>query len=250
MALALSWAVPAVARAQDDPPAVVPYRPSVATPAQLPAPGWPELEAGVEWQKGGDSARSFSSPVTFKLAWSDRWGIVLGTDVQDWQRAYDGTTTRSGGDTALTLKYKLPVNDEVALGAQVGPQLQTARPPIGSGGTEWIFTGIASVDHANFHVDVNLGGAHLGDVDAGQGAWQGRWAIAASHPLGERVGLTGEWSGVAQRGTTPQAQFLAALNYNVSRALVLDVAIAAGLTRATPDWQIMAGLTVQLGRWF
>jgi hypothetical protein len=36
-----------VARAQDGGPAVVPYRPSVATPADLPAPGWPELEAGV-----------------------------------------------------------------------------------------------------------------------------------------------------------------------------------------------------------
>ena len=65
----------APSRAQDGGPAVVPYRPSVATPAQLPAPGWPELEAGGAWAKGGDTARSFSSPVTFKLAWSDSWAI-------------------------------------------------------------------------------------------------------------------------------------------------------------------------------
>ena len=31
--------------AQVEGPAVVPYRPSVATPADLPAPGWPELAA-------------------------------------------------------------------------------------------------------------------------------------------------------------------------------------------------------------
>jgi hypothetical protein len=41
-----------------------------------------------------------------------------------------------------------------------------------------------------------------------------------------------------------------ALNYNVSRALVLDVAVAAGLSRASPDWQVMAGMTVGLGHWF
>jgi len=41
-----------------------------------------------------------------------------------------------------------------------------------------------------------------------------------------------------------------ALNYNVSRALVLDVAVAAGLSRTAPDWQLMAGMTVRLGHWF
>src|SRR5882724_13406205 len=66
-----------VARAQDDGPAVVPYRPSVATPADLPAPGWPELEAGLSWAKGGDIARSQSSPVTFKLAWNESWAVLI-----------------------------------------------------------------------------------------------------------------------------------------------------------------------------
>ena len=64
---------------------MVPYRPSVATPADLPAPGWPELEAGVAWAKGGDSAHSFSSPITFKLAWNESWAILIGTDAYDWQ---------------------------------------------------------------------------------------------------------------------------------------------------------------------
>src|ERR1700687_2533473 len=93
----------AVAWAQDEGPAVVPYRPSVATPAELPAPGWPELEAGVQWAKGGDSARSFSSPVTFKLAWNESWAVLIATDIYDWQRAYDGSTVHSGGDTTLSL---------------------------------------------------------------------------------------------------------------------------------------------------
>jgi hypothetical protein len=250
-----------VARAQDNGPAVVPYRPSVASPADLPAPGWPELEAGISWAKGGDTAKSFSSPVTFKLAWSESWAILIGTDAYDWQRAtgaglgagpgnFDGGTAHSGGDTTVTLKYKWPVNDHLALGAELGVALPTARPPIGSGGTDWGINTIASFDYPGVHVDVNVAGAHLGAVDAPQKPWQGGWAVAASHPLDERFGVTGELSGVVQRGTSAQTQGLAALNYNVSRALVLDVAVTAGLSRAAPDWQLMAGMTVRLGHWF
>lgn len=240
----------AVAWAQENGPAVVPYRPSVATPAELPTPGWPELEAGMQWAKGGDTARSQSSPVTFKLAWNESWAILIGTDIYDWQRAYDGSTAQSGGDTTLTLKYKLPVNDSLAFGAEAGVALPTARPPIGSGRTDWGINTIASFDYPGIHVDVNAAGARLGAVEAGQGPWQGAWAIAISHPLNDQFGITGEVSGIVQRGTSAQSQGLAALNYNVSPALVLDIAAAVGLSRAAPDWQLMAGMTVRLGHWF
>jgi hypothetical protein len=239
-----------VARAQDEGPTVVPYRPSVATPADLPAPGWPELEAGISWAKGGGTARSLSSPVTFKLAWNESWAVLIGTDAYEWQRAYDGSTAHSGGDTTLTAKYKLPVNENLALGAELAVALPTARPPIGTGRTDWGINTIASLDYPGVHVDINVAGVRLGAVDAGQGPWQGGWAVAASHPLDERFGVTGEVSGLVQRGVSAQAQGLVALNYNVSRTLVLDVAVAAGLSRAAPDWQLMAGMTVRLGHWF
>ena len=57
-------------------------------------------------------------------------------------------------------------------------------------------------------------------------------------------------SGLVQRGTSAQAQDLVALNYNVSHVLVLDVAVAVGLSRAAPDWHLTAGMTVRLGQWF
>jgi hypothetical protein len=239
-----------LAWAQDADPAVVPYRPTVSTPADLPAAGWPELEAGVAWTKGGETARSESSPVTFKLAFNESWAILIGTDVYDWQRALDGSTAHSGGDTTLIGKYRLPVDEHLALGVEFGAKLPTARPPIGSGSTDWEFNTIASFDYLGVHVDANAAGTHLGAVDQGQGRWQGGWAIAASHPLDDRFGVTGELSGIAQRGTSAQTQVLAALNYDVSRSLVLDVAVAAGLSRTAPDWQVLAGMTVRLGHWF
>ena len=67
----------------------------------------------------------------------------------------------------------------------------------------------------------------------------------------DQFGITGEFSGVVQhRDLRANPQALVALNYNVSHALVLDVAVAAGLSRTSPDWQLQAGMTVQLGHWF
>jgi hypothetical protein len=241
---------PAQAQALDEGPPVVPYRPSVASPAELPAPGWPELEAGAQRTKSGDTARSQSTPVTFKLAFDESWAVLIGTDAYAWQRADDASTAHSGGDTTLALKYKLPVDDHLALGASFGVTLPTARAPIGSGATDWGINTIASFDYPGIHVDVNAAGARLGLVDAGQGQWQGGWAIAASHPLNDTFGVTAEVSGLAQRGTSAQTQGLVALNYNVSHALVFDVAVAAGLSRTSPDWQLMFGMTVRVGHWF
>ncbi|HEX9179490.1 MAG TPA: transporter, partial [Burkholderiales bacterium] len=185
-----------------------------------------------------------------KLAWSENWALLLGTDAYDWQRDFDGSVAHSGGDTTLALKYRLPVNESLALGAQFGAGLPTARPPIGSGKTDWGFTAIASMDSGGAHQDLNLGAGWPGAVTDGQGRWQGAWAIAASVPLPKGFGVTGELSGLTQRGIAAQTQGLAAVSYSVSRQLVLDAAVAVGLSSAAPDWQLMAGMTVQLGRWF
>src|SRR5262247_2297939 len=97
------------------PPPVVAYRPSVATPTDLPAPGWPQMDAGWSGTQGGDTARSQAIPVTFRLAWSESWGLILGTDAYDWQRDFDGTTGHSGGDTTVELKYRRPVSDSLSV---------------------------------------------------------------------------------------------------------------------------------------
>src|SRR5262252_7277339 len=79
-----SWA--GAARA-DDPndPQVVPYRPTVSTPAQLSAPGWLELEAGGLVANGpAASASRATLPYTLKLAFTPDWGVRIGGDA--WVR--------------------------------------------------------------------------------------------------------------------------------------------------------------------
>jgi hypothetical protein len=208
------------------------------------------MDAGWSVTQGGDVARSQAVPVTFRLAWSESWGLIAGTDAWDWQRDFDGTTAHSGGDITLELKYRLPVADGLSFGAEFSAALPTARPPIGSGKTDWGGIGIASIDTDIAHVDINVGGTRLGAPDEGLGRWQAAWAVAASHPLWQVFTVTGEVSGVAQRHTRAQTQALAGLNYNVTPQLVLDAGVAKGLSHAAADWQLTAGVTFQLGHWF
>ena len=62
-------------------PAVVPYRPSVSTPAQLSAPGYLELEAGGLRATGPDRGVARTTlPYTLKLAFTPDWGVRVGGD--------------------------------------------------------------------------------------------------------------------------------------------------------------------------
>jgi hypothetical protein len=247
---AIALATASVGACADEAPAVVPCRPTVSTPADLPAPGYPELEAGYLHTRGGDSVRRESLPMRFKLAWDPRWAPLIGTDARVAARDFDGVTSRSGGDTMLALEYKLPLRENVALGWQAGPTLATARMPIGSGKTDWTLMGIASANFGDIHVDANVGAVRVGAVDPGQGRVATNRSVAESSPLDDRYTTAAEASGSAQRGTGAATNALAALSYPVSRALVVDVAGSAGLSRRAPEGQLATGLTVQLGHWF
>jgi hypothetical protein len=237
-------------QAEDERPAVVPYRPTVSNPAELPAPGYPELEGGYLYTRGGDAAHTQSLPLLFKLAWSENWGVLVGMDGYTWQRESDGTRVQSGGDVRLVLKQRIPVSEDLSFGVEYGVKLPAARAPIGTGKTDYGAVGIASYDWNDVRIDANLGGAWLGAVDEGQGRWQGAYAVAVSRPLDDHWGVAGEVFGVFQKGASANNQALAALSYNVSRALVLDVAAATRLSHNAPDWQLTAGFCVQLGHWF
>jgi hypothetical protein len=86
---------------------VTPYRPSVSTPAALSAPGWLEVEAGVQSSKAVDPVRRESLPYTLKLALTPDWGVRIGGDALVHQREADGSVLRGGGDTTIVLKHRL-----------------------------------------------------------------------------------------------------------------------------------------------
>ena len=247
---ALACVATAHADDNDGGPAVVPYRPSVSTPAQLSAPGWLELEAGGLRAAGPDSGSSRSTlPYTLKLAFTPDWGVRVGGDA--WVRQAEAGQSQSGvGDTSVVLKRRFAVSDATAWGLELGEAFPTAKSSIGIGHAQTTVNGIFSSDFAPaWHTDLNVNETHLGGSGPGS-AWQTGWAAAVSRSLSDAWGAVGEFSGTRQAGTASQAQFLAAASWNESNAAVFDFGAAHGLNNASPRWQVFAGVTLRLAKIF
>ena len=252
LTIGLLTCIAAAAHADDDGgPAVVPYRPSVSTPAQLSAPGYLELEAGGLRTAGPDHGSSRDTiPYTLKLAFSPDWGIRVGGDA--WVRqAEPGDRHGGAGDTTVVLKRRFAVDDATAWGLELGEKFATAGSTLGSGHADTTVNGIFSSDFApSWHTDLNLNETRLGVASGQPRAWQIGWAAAVSRSLTDAWGAVGEFSGTRQAGTLSTSQFLLAASWNQSPAAVFDFGAAHGLSDASPRWQVFAGVTVRLGKLF
>lgn len=251
-ALALAAALLACMGAQaDEQPAVTPYRPTVSTPAALSAPGWLEVEAGVQRSHADDPQRRDSVPYTLKLAFTPDWGIRVGGDAFVHQLDANGDSTRGVGDTSIVLKRRFAVDDASAFGLEAGVKLATARAGLGSGHMDSGLNGIYSSDFApKWHVDINLSASHLGGTAPGESAWQKAWAGAFSRTLDEHWTAAAELSGTQRNGADRTTQALVAASYAVSPAIGVDAGASKGLNTASGGWSVFSGITFLAARLF
>jgi hypothetical protein len=245
VSLALS-AVAAPLHAQDGPP-ITPYRPSVSSPAQLPAPGQLEFELGGLSTKTGDDRRA-SLPYTFKLGFSEQWGVVIAGEGYVSSRTDGDPRQRGFGDTTLELKRAFLVDDGTAFGLEMAVKLPTAKDAIGSGRSDYILNGIYSQDMGIVHMDANLNATRLGAYEAGSGRLQKGWSASFSAPASEKWGVTTELSGTRRGGQASAAQLLLAASYSPTKRLTIDWGVARGLTSASPDWSLFSGIVLPLAK--
>jgi hypothetical protein len=229
-----------------DGPAVTPYRPSVSTPAQLPAPGQLEFELGASAVRGAEP-RGESLPYVFKLAFDRDWGILLGGEAYAWTRGA-GANAQGFGDTSVTLKRAILVDDATALGLELSVKLPTAKSTIGSGRSDWTVNTIYSRDFGDLHMDANLNETRLGAPDPGAARMQTGASASLSMPLDQRWSANWELSGTYNPGAPSTAQVLAAAVYMPSKRLALDVGLTRGLTPGTAKWSLFAGMVVPVAR--
>src|SRR6476659_6776018 len=138
--LATLAALSASAHAEEEAPTVVPYRPSVSTPAALSAPGWLEVESGFLHEHDGAGVRRDSVPVTLKLAFTPDWGVRIGADAWVQRRDEAGERATGSGDTAIIVKRRFAVDEESAFGLEGGGTLPSSRHGLGSGSgkPDWV----------------------------------------------------------------------------------------------------------------
>src|SRR3569623_2761716 len=94
----------------EDPHAVQPERPTVANIAGTVAPGWLEVEAGVEHDRFASSAIGYTTPILFKIGLAERWQLGL---FGSWSRP--APDINGVGDAGVALKWRL-VDDAPIIG--------------------------------------------------------------------------------------------------------------------------------------
>lgn len=242
----LALMLPMLSSAQDGPP-ITPYRPSVSSPAQLPAAGQLELELGGLSSKS-DGGRRNSLPYTVKLGFNEQWGVVLSGEAYVSSPDDSGNRARGVGDTVFVLKRAFIVDDATAYGLELGAKAPTAKDSIGSGRADYSVNGIYSQDIGSVHMDANLNLTRLGVYEPGSGRTQTGLSTSFSMPVSERWGVTGELSGTRRADAASTAQVLLALSYSPTKRLTFDAGFAHGLNRASPDWSFFTGVVLPLGQ--
>ena len=227
--------------------AVTPYRPSVSSPAQLPAVGQLEFEAGLLSTRDG-GARRDSVPVLFKLALSPQWGVLVGGDALVSARDDAGNRMRGLGDTSVELKRAFLIDSATAFGLELNAKLPTASDSIGSGKADYMLNTIFSKDLGRVHMDANASLTRLGAWDAGTSRRQSGLSASFSIGLAERWGVTAELSGTRRGGADSTAQLLLAGAYSPNRRMTIDFGAAHGLNAASPTWSLFGGVVLPLGQ--
>jgi len=228
---------------------ITPYRPTVSNPAQLSAPGQLELELGGLHTKSGDTRRT-SIPYLLKLAFNEQWGLLMGGEALVNTRDDSGARSKGVGDTTFTLKHAFVLDDDTALGLELGAKLPTAKDTIGSGKSDYTINGIFSQDLGKVHLDANLNATRLGAISDGMSRMQSGLSASLSMPLSSQWSGTAELAGTHQNGAPGTAQFLAALVYSPSKQLAIDVGFAKGLNSASQDWSLFSGFVMPLGKFW
>lgn len=238
------------ALAQQDPRTAQPERPTVATHAYTVAPGYLEIEAGVqEAQPTGVS--QFLAPVVVKVGLARRLQLEL-------QGGYAHTTApgiASGGASDVAVALKQRVLDGAPLlhdfSVQGAIKFATGAHDVGTGTTDLSLLLISSRPIGAAELDLNAGYTHR----SGDGAVVPTSATLLTASLGSPI--HGAVGGVAElfsypgtsgaAGTSTQVGFLVGPTLQVRPWLVLDAGAILNVRNLGAN-AIYAGATYNAGR--
>jgi hypothetical protein len=227
-----------VVLAQDELTAV-PNRPTVSTPAQPVQPGVLESEWGLD---AAASQQDINGLLKFGVSKNFELRVTNDPIIAD-------SGTHGVGDSAVGFKYRFTQDSgyRPSFAFMYMVKVPTAGDVLGSGEVDHALTFLASKDLGKYHFDFNSVLIILGQP---QGGFEHEVlnALAWSHPLPRKWGVTAEFSGVTSPNvfTSAAAQFLAAATYTMRPRLVLDCGMAARITGDIPSATFVAGFTYSI----
>jgi hypothetical protein len=238
--------------APQDPHAAQPERPTVATHAGTVAPGWVEIEAGVE-RDNLHGAHTFFTPTVLKLGIVPRVQLELASS---FVHLSGSTPGYSGiGDVSAALKWRAvehaPVIGDFALQPSLKLPSGSALHGTGTGTTDVGLLLISSHDWGEYALDINVGYTRR----SGDGSQAPRdatlWTVSSGGPVFRSLGWVAEVFGfpgtTGPAGNRGTAAFLTGPTFTIARWLVIDAGAIVPLTGPQPhSWY--AGLTWNIGK--
>jgi len=231
-----------------DPHTAQPERPTVATHAGTVAPGWLEIETGVERDRVDAGASVLSTPTVAKIGLARRVQLgLIGTVVRPPH------APAAFGDMAVGVKWRIaedaPLLGDVAVLPAV--KFPTGSAETGTRTTDESVLLISSHDLGGVAMDLNAGYTRRGGNGQNVPKNATLWTASFGGPLAGRVGWVAECYGLpgtgGPSGAPPLVGFLAGPTLGVEKWLVFDagaiVPVAGPLSRA-----LYAGAVYNVGR--
>ncbi|MGH7701723.1 MAG: transporter [Gemmatimonadales bacterium] len=226
-----------LAAQEADPRAVQPERPTVATHAGTVAPGWLEIETGVERDRFDDGSHGVGFPTVFKLGLLPRAQLNLQAPFADPPGGSIGL-----GDLSLGIKWRLadaaPVVNDFALLPSVKVPSGSAANGTGTGTTDFSLLAISSRRVGPVAIDLNAGYT----IRSGDGTsapehasvWTASFGFPLSGSLGAVAELYGYPSTSGPAGSPGIVALLAGPTFTLHPWLALDAGVILKLSGPQP----------------
>jgi hypothetical protein len=227
-----------------DPHAAQPERPSVATHAGTVAPGWIEMETGLE-RDVLDGAISYQVPTLVKLGLAPR--VQLGVQLPAVTPAGAGTGV---GDVAFAVKWRVREQTRAFGDVAIQPSLKlptgSAIRATGTGTTDLGLLFISSRDLGPVSMDLNAGYTRRsGDGTAAPRSatlWAASFGGPAAGALGWGAELFGYPATTGPAGAPSVIAFLGGPTCTVREWLVLDAGVILPIAGPQPKAVFFGGV--------
>jgi hypothetical protein len=227
-----------------NPRQVQPERPTVATHAGTVAPGYLEIEAGLERDQFTHESSALAVPIVLKFGVASHAQLSVSTPFA----SNDASTGVS--DWAVGIKWRLlddaPILGDFAILPQIKAPTGSLSRGTGTGTTDASFLFISSHDLNGVAMDLNVGitrrSGDGGDVPRTASVWTASFGGPFQGNVGwvaEVFGLPGTAGAAGQKGT---AAFLAGPTLQPALWLALDIGVIIPLTGPQPHAVYLGGV--------
>jgi hypothetical protein len=229
--------------------AVQPERPTVATHAHTVAPGYLEIETGIEGDNAGAGRRAYFSPTVAKIGLATHVQLDLNTPV-----IFAGAGRSIGlGDAGLGVKWRLLDHDAMLGDFALLPVIKfptgSEARGTGTGSTDVGITAIASYDVRGVSMDLNVGYTRVGSSGGHRASNAAVWTVSFGVPVVGSLSWNVELFGyptIDGSGNPSTMALLSGPGYLVSRSFNLDMGFISPVQGRQPN-AIYAGAVWNVG---